>query len=220
MDDSLSPSRLAGRCAQVLRVVAAPAASWRKRAARREYAKLHLHDKQQQDRPHRRRLGLLGRQPGRRAAAGALRRHRLPGVRLPRRDDDGDPGGARPKKPELGYATDFVDVAMRRCSPRSPRAGIKVVSNAGGIHPHGCAAALRRLVAERAWRCRIAVVEGDDVGAQCRRCASRRADMFSGDAAARAGAERQRLPRRAADRARRSPPAPTSSSPGAASTAR
>ena len=44
-----------------------------------------------QARAHRRRLGLLGRQPPRARAAGARGRHRLPGVRLPGRADDVDP---------------------------------------------------------------------------------------------------------------------------------
>ncbi|MEO8080194.1 MAG: acyclic terpene utilization AtuA family protein, partial [Caldimonas sp.] len=73
---------------------------------------------------------------------------------------------ARAKKPELGYATDFVDVAMRSVLPQIAAAGIKVVSNAGGIHPRGCAEALSRLVDDTGLDLRIAVVEGDDVLAQ------------------------------------------------------
>jgi hypothetical protein len=49
---------------------------------------------------------------------------------------------ARAKNPELGYATDFVDIAMKSVLADVARQGIKVVSNAGGINPHGCAAAL------------------------------------------------------------------------------
>ncbi|WP_077003392.1 acyclic terpene utilization AtuA family protein [Variovorax sp. KK3] len=71
---------------------------------------------------------------------------------------------ARAKKPELGYATDFVDVAMKPVLAEIERQGIKVVSNAGGINPHGCAAALRALAEREGIALRIAVVEGDDVG--------------------------------------------------------
>ncbi len=72
---------------------------------------------------------------------------------------------ARGKKPELGYATDFVDVAMKQVLPEVMRRGIKVVSNAGGIHPQGCAQALRELAASLGLSPHIAVVEGDDLAA-------------------------------------------------------
>lgn len=90
---------------------------------------------------------------------------------------------ARNKHAELGYATDFVEVAMRSVLAEVARRGIKVVSNAGGINPRGCAAALARLADELGVRVRIAVVEGDDVGAQlpALRAADQR-DMFTGAA--------------------------------------
>ena len=50
--------------------------------------------------------------------------------------------GARLKKPELGYATDFVAVAMKAVLRDVVDRGIRVVSNAGGVNPQGCAAAL------------------------------------------------------------------------------
>ena len=50
---------------------------------------------------------------------------RLPGVRLPGRTHHVDPGGAR-KKPELGYATDFVDVTMKAIVRDVARKGIRV----------------------------------------------------------------------------------------------
>ena len=88
--------------------------------------------------------------------------------------------GERAKKPELGYATDFVDVAMQPMLREIAAAGIKVVSNAGGINPHGCAKALGQLVEEQGLPLRIAVVEGDDVGAQMRDLvAAGQRDMFS-----------------------------------------
>lgn len=71
--------------------------------------------------------------------------------------------GARLKKPELGYATDFVAVAMRSVLKDVVTKGIRVVSNAGGVNPHGCAAALAALAAEQGVGLKIAVVSGDDV---------------------------------------------------------
>ena len=73
---------------------------------------------------------------------------------------------ARLKRPELGYATDFVDVAMRPVLGEIARRGIKVVSNAGGIHPRACVAALEALIAAEGLALKVVVVEGDDVGAQ------------------------------------------------------
>ena len=71
--------------------------------------------------------------------------------------------GARLKKPELGYATDFVTVAMRSVLKDVVAKGIRVVSNAGGVNPEGCADALRALADELGVSVKIAVVTGDDV---------------------------------------------------------
>lgn len=89
---------------------------------------------------------------------------------------------ARIKKPEMGYATDFVDVAMKAVLPEVMKRGIKVVANAGGINPGGCAAALQALADALGLAPRIAVVEGDDVSAlmpALRQGGT--ADMFSGE---------------------------------------
>lgn len=71
--------------------------------------------------------------------------------------------GARMKKPELGWATDFVGVAMRGVLKEVVARGIRVVSNAGGVNPQGCADALRALADELGVHVKIAVVTGDDV---------------------------------------------------------
>jgi hypothetical protein len=71
--------------------------------------------------------------------------------------------GARLKKPELGYATDFVSVAMKSVLKDVVKQGIRVVSNAGGVNPQGCADALAALAAEQGISLKIAVVSGDDV---------------------------------------------------------
>jgi hypothetical protein len=89
---------------------------------------------------------------------------------------------ARARRPELGYATDFVDIAMKSVLAEVKRQGIRVVSNAGGINPQGCAAALQALAESQGLVLRIAVVEGDDVSAQmpALRTAGAR-DMFTGE---------------------------------------
>ena len=70
---------------------------------------------------------------------------------------------ARLKKPELGYATDFVTVAMKAVLRDVVTQGIRVVSNAGGVNPQACAAALAALAVEQGVALNIAVVTGDDV---------------------------------------------------------
>ncbi len=90
---------------------------------------------------------------------------------------------ARAKNPEMGYATDFVDIAMKSVLAEVKRQGIKVVSNAGGINPHGCAAALKALADAQGIDLRIAVIEGDDLSAQMPALRERGVrDMFTGEA--------------------------------------
>ena len=88
----------------------------------------------------------------------------------------------RAKQPDMGYATDFVDIAMKSVLPEVMQRGIKVVANAGGINPQACANALQALAASQGLQPRIAVVEGDDVSAllpdlRAQGCT----DMFSGE---------------------------------------
>ena len=91
---------------------------------------------------------------------------------------------ARARKPEMGYATDFVEVAMKAVLPEVMRLGIKVVANAGGINPRGCADALHALAQSQGLAPRIAVVEGDDVAAllPALHAAGTARDMFSDEA--------------------------------------
>ena len=88
----------------------------------------------------------------------------------------------RTKKPEMGYATDFVDIAMKAVLPVVMQRGIKVVANAGGMNPQGCADALQALAQGMGLHPKIAVVMGDDISAQLP--ALREAgtlDMFRGE---------------------------------------
>ena len=70
---------------------------------------------------------------------------------------------ARAKDPELGYATDFVTVTMKAILRDVVDQGIRVISNAGGINPEGCARAIAALAAEQGIHVKVAVVRGDDV---------------------------------------------------------
>lgn len=69
---------------------------------------------------------------------------------------------ARARNPDMGWAGDFVE-QLRPHLTEISRRGIRVVSNAGGVNPSGCAAALQKAAAESGVSLRIAVVEGDDV---------------------------------------------------------
>ncbi len=89
---------------------------------------------------------------------------------------------ARLKRAELGYATDFVE-AMRSVLGEIAAKKIKVVSNAGGIHPRACVAALEKMIAAAGLALKVAVVEGDDVSAQVASLAAGGTrDMFSDEA--------------------------------------
>jgi hypothetical protein len=68
----------------------------------------------------------------------------------------------RARRPELGYATTFItqmEQVLGACLAR----GIRVVVNAGGLNPAGCAQALQRVADARGLRPKIAHVTGDDV---------------------------------------------------------
>jgi hypothetical protein len=68
----------------------------------------------------------------------------------------------RLKDPGAGYARTFltqVEQVLATCLER----GIRIVSNAGGLNPSGCAQALREVSSRLGLRARIAYVEGDDL---------------------------------------------------------
>lgn len=69
---------------------------------------------------------------------------------------------ARKVDPEAGYAEDFVQITLREILPACARHGIKLISNAGGLHPQACAAAIERLQQELGTSLRVAYVDGDD----------------------------------------------------------
>lgn len=70
---------------------------------------------------------------------------------------------AREADPNMGYATDFVTVTMRRLIKDLARKKIKVVSNAGGVNPRACAEAIRKIVRDAGLDLKVAYVHGDDL---------------------------------------------------------
>ena len=86
--------------------------------------------------------------------------------------------GARMKDPQAGYATDFVEVLAPLLADIQ-RQGIRVISNAGGIHPQACAAALQATCDQARVPLKIAVVLGDDLQPQFKQLQGI-SDMFSG----------------------------------------
>lgn len=70
---------------------------------------------------------------------------------------------ARAKDETKGYAADFVTAAMAPNLGKIAERGIKVVSNAGGVNPQACVAALRAVIAEQGLNLRVACITGDDL---------------------------------------------------------
>jgi hypothetical protein len=70
---------------------------------------------------------------------------------------------ARRKRPELGYATDFVTAVMTPLAREIAERRIKVVTNAGGVNPSGCRLALQAVLEQLGVKLSIATVTGDDV---------------------------------------------------------
>lgn len=73
---------------------------------------------------------------------------------------------ARQKRADLGYATDFVTAVMTPLARDIAERGIKVVTNAGGVNPAACRAALMAAFERLGVRLTVATVTGDDVSAE------------------------------------------------------
>jgi hypothetical protein len=67
------------------------------------------------------------------------------------------------RDPALGYARDFVG-AIESVVPALVKRGVRVIANAGGVNPSGCATAVRAALAKhQADTVRIGIVTGDDL---------------------------------------------------------
>jgi hypothetical protein len=70
--------------------------------------------------------------------------------------------GARLKSPDAGYATDFIEV-LAPLLPSIAEKKIRVISNAGGVNPAACAAALAAACEKAGVSLKIAVLHGDNL---------------------------------------------------------
>ncbi len=73
--------------------------------------------------------------------------------------------GARMKKPDAGFATDFVETLAPLLADIASKK-IRVISNAGGINPSACAAALAAACEQAGVNLKIAVLHGDNLQSQ------------------------------------------------------
>ncbi|MFJ2366653.1 acyclic terpene utilization AtuA family protein [Pseudomonas sp. NPDC087697] len=88
--------------------------------------------------------------------------------------------GARMKDPQAGYASDFVEV-LNPLLKQICEQNIRVISNAGGINPLACAAALQAACDKAGVPLKIAVLLGDDLHPQFKQLAACGVkEMFSG----------------------------------------
>jgi hypothetical protein len=68
------------------------------------------------------------------------------------------------RHPEAGYASDFLDVLQQLIPVLQRQPQLKIITNAGGMNPHGCALRARTLLDQAGLKQRrIAIVYGDDL---------------------------------------------------------
>ncbi len=68
------------------------------------------------------------------------------------------------RHPEAGFASDFIDVLERLGPILQQQPSLKIVTNAGGMNPMGCAARARQILDKAGLKDRgVAVVQGDDL---------------------------------------------------------
>lgn len=70
---------------------------------------------------------------------------------------------AKQKSADMGYTPDFVHSALAPHLIEIKKRNIRIISNAGGINPHSCAAAVAAAAKKEGLDFNIAVVTGDDL---------------------------------------------------------
>lgn len=89
---------------------------------------------------------------------------------------------ARARDPAKGYALDFVSTAMADNLSRIEQQGVKVISNAGGVNPQACAAAVQTLIDQGGHKLKVAYITGDDlIGRSSELAELAPLEMFSGE---------------------------------------
>ncbi len=86
----------------------------------------------------------------------------------------------RARNSEVGYASTFltqVEQVLGQCIER----GIKIVSNAGGLNPAGCANRVRQIADRLGLRVSVAHIEGDDLMPQVDRLRPQLANLDTGE---------------------------------------
>lgn len=86
---------------------------------------------------------------------------------------------ARAADPAMGYASDFVSAVIAPHARALADAGIRLISNAGGVNPLACAAAVRAALAQQGVERKVVAVTGDDLLPRAADFATSR-EMFSG----------------------------------------
>lgn len=87
---------------------------------------------------------------------------------------------ARAKDPNAGYATDFPSV-VASLAPKLKANGVRVVTNAGGVNPQACKAAIEAKLKEKGIELKVSIVTGDDLLPRATEFADVK-EMFSGAA--------------------------------------
>src|SRR5919197_4409423 len=68
------------------------------------------------------------------------------------------------RDPQAGFATDFLDVLRQLCPVLKAQPNLKIITNAGGMNPAGCAARAWAVLDEAGLTGRpVATVSGDDL---------------------------------------------------------
>jgi len=89
---------------------------------------------------------------------------------------------AKAADPEKGYATDFVSAIVAPHLQAIADSGVKLISNAGGVHPEACGRAIRQLIEDAGLSLKVAVVTGDDLMPKLDEVlAAEPAEMFTGE---------------------------------------